>query len=207
MMNKMNELETNKPETDTAKNVAYVAEVNPPAQPRTLDIVYGPSTFLRTKSVPVEEAEFGETLEGLTKIMLETMIHLKGAGLAAVQVGLLKRLFVANIKGNDIVMVNPEITDFSEEMINSQEGCLSLPLYRFGALRHKSITVKFRDPLGNEFEETYSDEEAVVIQHETEHLDGITLLSKLSRLKQDIYKRKFVKLRKKLNRAAKARRA
>jgi|15BtaG_2_1085339.scaffolds.fasta_scaffold34807_2 peptide deformylase len=176
-----------------------------PTRPRALDLVYGPSPLLRTKSLPVEESEFGEALENFTKIMLESMINLKGAGLAAVQVGLLKRLFVANIKDSDIVMVNPEIVDSSEEMLSSQEGCLSLPLYRFGAIRHKSVTVKFRDPLGNKFEETYFDEEAVVIQHEIEHLDGITLLSKVSRLKQDIYKRKFRKLKKKLSRSSKRR--
>ena len=177
-----------------------------PVRPRALDIVYGPNALLRTKSIPIEESEFGEALENFTKIMLETMVNLSGAGLAAVQVGLLKRLFVANIKDNDIIMVNPEIVDFSEEMISSQEGCLSLPLYRFGAIRHKNVTVKFQDPLGNKFEETYFDEEAVVIQHEIEHLDGITLLDKISRLKRDIYKRKFKKLQKKLSRRSNSRR-
>ena len=172
---------------------------------RSLNIIYGPNSFLKKRSLEVTESEFGEDLAALSDLMLESMKNLKGAGLAAVQIGLLKRVFVANIKDVDLVMVNPVITDASEEMINSQEGCLSLPLYRFGAIRHKSVTVKFRDPLGNKFEETYFDEEAVVIQHEIEHLDGITLLSKVSRLKQDIYERKFRKLKKKLSRSSKRR--
>jgi len=172
---------------------------------RSLNIIYGPNSFLKKRSLEVTESEFGEDLAALSDLMLESMKNLKGAGLAAVQIGLLKRVFVANIKDVDLVMVNPVITDASEEMINSQEGCLSLPIYRFGAVRHKNITVKFQDPLGNEYEETYFDEESVIIQHEMEHLDGITLLDKLSRLKQDIYKRKFIKLKKKLNRNRKIR--
>jgi peptide deformylase len=172
---------------------------------RSLNIIYGPNSFLKKRSLEVTESEFGEDLAALSDLMLESMKNLKGAGLAAVQIGLLKRVFVANIKDVDLVMVNPVITDASEEMINSQEGCLSLPIYRFGAVRHKNITVKYRDPLGNEYEETYFDEESVIIQHEMEHLDGITLLDKLSRLKQDIYKRKFIKLKKKLNRNRKIR--
>ncbi len=172
---------------------------------RSLNIIYGPNSFLKKRSLEVTESEFGEDLAALSDLMLESMKNLKGAGLAAVQIGLLKRVFVASIKDVDLVMVNPVITDASEEMINSQEGCLSLPIYRFGAVRHKNITVKFQDPLGNEYEETYFDEESVIIQHEMEHLDGITLLDKLSRLKQDIYKRKFIKLKKKLNRNRKIR--
>jgi peptide deformylase len=183
----------NKPSTNVESN----EQISPP---KLLNIVYGPHSTLKTKSAPVEDHEFGEALDNFTKLMQITMASLSGAGLAAVQVGLLKRMFVANIKGNEIVMVNPEIIDSSEEMVATQEGCLSLPLYRFGATRHKTITVKFQDTFGNELEEAYSDEEAVVIQHEMEHLDGITLLDKVSRLKQDIYKRKFKKLKKRMSR-------
>ncbi len=185
---------------------AGAEQVRAEAMPvRSLNIIYGPNSFLKKRSLEVTESEFGEDLAALSDLMLESMKNLKGAGLAAVQIGLLKRVFVASIKDVDLVMVNPVITDASEEMINSQEGCLSLPIYRFGAVRHKNITVKFQDPLGNEYEETYFDEESVIIQHEMEHLDGITLLDKLSRLKQDIYKRKFIKLKKKLNRNRKIR--
>jgi peptide deformylase len=173
--------------------------------PKTLNIIYGPHSALRLKSLPVDEEDFGESLNNIANLMLNTMRAYNGAGLAGIQVGIQARIFVANAGGSDLVMVNPVYADKSEEMIGSQEGCLSLPLYRFGETRHKSVTVKFQDPFGNSLEETFFDEESAMIQHEMEHLDGITLLSKLSRLKQDIYKRKFRKLKKKLNRNRKTR--
>ncbi len=133
--------------------------------------------------------------------MLETMYADKGVGLAAPQVGDLRRLIVIDDKtGEDgqpgphpLYMVNPEIIEKSEETIFFNEGCLSVPGQCAEVERHQSITVKYLDYNGKEQILKAQDYLAVIIQHETDHLDGILYIDHLSRLKRNMIIKKLKK--------------
>lgn len=159
---------------------------------------FGPHRSLNRKSEPLPESEFGEFAEGLTTSMLKIMKSLQGVGLAAIQLGIPKRVLVANAGTGDIVMINPVIKSASEEMSEFEEGCLSFPLQMFKISRPSEVTVEFRIANGSTEEKTFTGIEAVVVQHEIDHLDGVTVLEKVSRLKKDIYRRKFKKFRRKI---------
>jgi peptide deformylase len=159
---------------------------------------FGPHRSLNRKSELLTDDEFGEFAEGLTTSMLKIMKSLQGVGLAAIQLGIPKRVLVANVGSGDIIMINPIIKSTSEEMSEFEEGCLSFPLQMFKISRPSEVTVEFRTINGSVAEETFAGIEAVVVQHEIDHLDGVTVLEKVSRLKKDIYRRKFKKFRRKI---------
>jgi len=167
---------------------------------KVLNVVYGPHSFLKRKSIDVSEGEFGETLQPVVNAMFATMKALNEIGLAAVQIGLLKNIITMTVNGDNVPIINPHIISFSEETKEYQEGCSSFPLYMFGTTRRQSVTIRYQDVAGDFFDGTFFDAEAAVLQHELEHLNGVNLLDKLSPLKQNMYKRKFIKLRKKLTR-------
>jgi len=154
-----------------------------------LKVLHAPHPILKQKARPVEEAEFGFELEEFVNSMLDTMYAENGIGLAAPQVGDLRRILVAEPRygeeeSDDVplfIMVNPEITRRSDDMIGCEEGCLSVPDFLFTVPRHKTINVKWRTPTGEAMSRTLSDFHAIVIQHEMDHLDGVTLLDKASR--------------------------
>ena len=159
---------------------------------------FGPHKSLNQKSEPQSENEFGDFSEQLSQSMLKIMRAFGGVGLAAVQVGVPKRLIVVDVGDGEIVMINPIIKSFSEDMKEPEEGCLSFPLQMFKIKRPAEVTVEFRRVDGSTAEETFFDLSAVAVQHEIDHLDGITVLEKVSRLKKDIYRRKFKKFRRKI---------
>ena len=169
-----------------------------------LQIVFAPDVRLRKVSSAVEELEFGEELDQHMNNMLSKMYEMGGSGLAGVQVGDMRRLLVIDAGAGPIKMVNPEIIERSEEVTPSNEGCLSL--YNFSLLteRNEIVKVKYLSPLGEEVEREFELVEAIAVQHEIEHLDGITLLDKVSKLKRDIYTRKIKKLKKKIKRKVEA---
>jgi len=154
-----------------------------------LKITRAPHPTLKKKARPVEEDEFGWELEEFVNSMLDTMYAENGIGLAAPQVGDSRRILVAEPRykdedGDDVplfIMINPEITLRSEEMIGCEEGCLSVPDFLFTVPRHKRINVKWRTPNGETLSKSLTDFHAIVIQHEIDHLDGITLLERASR--------------------------
>lgn len=150
---------------------------------------YDDDEILKKVSKPIEKID--EKIKELARDMLETMYKSDGIGLAAIQVGFLKRMLVYDVdyvkengKKNGIVVVNPTIIKKSKEMICTEEGCLSYP-DMFGKVdRFEKITVRYTDLEGKLVEKTISGMEAVVFQHESDHLDGIIFLDKA----YDIYR-------------------
>ena len=123
--------------------------------------------------------------------MLETMYATNGCGLAAPQVGVAKRVVVIDIahedeEANPIYMVNPKIVERSEEMVISNEGCLSVPGQCAEVDRHQSVVVEYLDYNGKKQRLEADGFLAIVIQHETDHLEGILYIDKLSRLKRNM---------------------
>jgi len=133
--------------------------------------------------------------------MLETMYADKGVGLAAPQVGVKKRMIVVDDKVTEdgipgphpMYLVNPEIIEKSAETIWFTEGCLSVPNQSAKVERHKSVTVKYLDYDGQEQILKAEDYLAVILQHETDHLDGILYIDHLSRLKRNMIIKKLQK--------------
>lgn len=120
-------------------------------------------------------ASIDDTIRNFCASMIDTMIKNEGIGLAANQVGILKRIIIVSDEGNIKVLINPEITYFSEQKVPFDEGCLSIPETFLTITRSENITVKYRDLKGKPRMERYSGLTARVIQHEVDHLDGITM--------------------------------
>ena len=132
--------------------------------------------ILNKKSRVVEK--FDDRLSDLIDDMLETMYNGNGVGLAAVQVGILKRVVVIDIGEGPIELVNPEITFEEGEQI-SQEGCLSLPNKWANTKRPKKVQVKAQDRKGKWQVFTGEDLKAKAFCHEIDHLDGILFTQKV----------------------------
>lgn len=168
-----------------------------------LSIITAPDSRLTQKSLAVTAVE-NDTRKFLDD-MLETMYHDKGVGLAAVQVGMLKRVLVVDLQENDeterpegfypLFIVNPEIVEKSEELVIANEGCLSLPEQRIEIARSESIKIKYLDYNNNIKELVASGWLARVIQHEMDHLDGKLLIDYLSSIKKDVALRRLKKLK------------
>ncbi len=160
-----------------------------------LPIVTYDDDVLREKAEPVEELT--EDIETLIEDMFETMYNSDGVGLAAPQIGRLLRIFVVDAdpmskeEDNDplygpIAMINPEITFRSDDEVDMEEGCLSIPGVNASVTRPESIRVSYRD---EEFEKQELEVDgwlARVIQHEKDHLDGILFLDHLSMFKRKL---------------------
>ncbi len=161
-----------------------------------LPIITLPDPLLRKASDPVERVD--DQLRKLMDDMLETMYAAPGVGLAAVQVGVPRRLVVLDTSGDEeerrpLVLVNPEIVSLGSEMRLHEEGCLSIPDVRIDIERPASLTVRFLDRTGKPQELAAEGLLATAIQHEVDHLNGKLIIDFLSRLKRDIIVRKFKK--------------
>ena len=161
-----------------------------------LAIVTLPDPILRKVSAPIERIDDG--LRRLADDMLETMYAAPGVGLAAVQVGVPRRLFVLDTAKEDaprqdLVLINPEIVSLGAEMRQHEEGCLSIPDVRVEIERPSLVSVRFLDREGKQQEMTAEGLLATVIQHEFDHLNGKLIIDFLSRLKRDIIVRRFKK--------------
>jgi peptide deformylase len=161
-----------------------------------LQIVTWPNPILETPADPV--TEFNGDLKKLVDNMFETMYSAPGVGLAAVQVGVPKRLFVMDCSGGKdpaqrVVMINPEVISMEGKQ-NGEEGCLSFPGIYFGVERNLRAIVRAHDVNGNEFELDGTELTARCMLHETDHCDGIVFLDKMTPLKREIVKRKIKKL-------------
>jgi peptide deformylase len=163
-----------------------------------LKIVTWPNPILEIPADPV--THFNGDLKKLVNNMFETMYSAPGVGLAAVQVGVPKRLFVMDCSGGKdpaqrVVMINPEVVS-TEGKQNGEEGCLSFPGIYFGVERNLRAIVRAHDVNGNEFELDGTELTARCMLHETDHCDGIVFLDKMTPLKREIVKRKIKKLQK-----------
>ncbi|MEJ7813759.1 MAG: peptide deformylase [Rubrobacter sp.] len=144
-----------------------------------LDIRSFGDPVLKTRAAPVES--FDESLVRLTQDMLATMRDNEGVGLAANQVGRLKRVFVAAIEDEEYVIVNPVLTDWSETTESVPEGCLSIPGILVDVERPTGVTVSGQDVSGGPLQIRASDLLARVLQHEVDHLDGVLILDRTDR--------------------------
>lgn len=135
--------------------------------------------ILRKKSKEV--TELNDRLKELIVDMKETMQKFGGCGLAAVQVGVLKKIIVCAPEEDKepVVLINPVIVSKSDEMIEDSEGCLSVDGYRGNVIRPKSIVVKAKDENMNDIEFDAEDLFARIICHETDHLDGVLYTDKV----------------------------
>lgn len=144
-----------------------------------------------------EVTEFDANLHKLVDDMFQTMYGAPGVGLAAPQVGLLKRLFVMDCssgkdKKKKLTLINPVIETEEGEQIG-EEGCLSFPGIYLEVKRPQRVVVRARDIDGSEMKLDVMDLEARCVSHETDHLDGELFISYLSPLKRDLTKRKIKK--------------
>ena len=144
-----------------------------------LDIRTFGDPVLKTRAAPVES--FDESLVRLTQDMLATMRDNEGVGLAANQVGRLKRVFVAAIEDEEYVITNPVLTDRSETTETAPEGCLSIPGIQVDVERPIAVTVSGQDVSGNPLQLEASDLLARILQHEVDHLDGVLILDRTDR--------------------------
>mgnify|MGYP000011448018 FL=1 len=146
------------------------------------NIVTGEDEILRKKSKPV--TVFDQRLHELLDDMLETMDHADGVGLAAVQVGVLRRVVVIRIKEEDPVLelVNPVIVEASEEQQCGTEACLSYPGEAGIVCRPKRVTVQAQNRFGDMITVTGEDLLARALCHELDHLDGIVFLDRAEQM-------------------------
>lgn len=140
---------------------------------------------LRTRARPLDPTEVRTApVQKLIDDMIETMQEYVGIGLAAPQVHESLRLFVAGIEDGGgalkiVPFVNPEVTPVSEAVEEDWEGCLSVPDIRGRVPRHREITVRALDRRGKPFEMATQGFPARVIQHETDHLDGVLFVDRM----------------------------
>jgi len=172
-----------------------------------LPLVISPDPRLKQVSKPVKKVD--DELRAFMDDMLETMYEMHGIGLAAVQVGVLKRILVMDIEhgspryegsesGNSkpLFLVNPEIIEESEEKNVYEEGCLSFPGQYAEVSRPKKVKIKYIDYHGNAQILEADDLVATCVQHEIDHLNGIVFVDHISKMKRDIILRRLRKRKK-----------
>jgi len=166
-------------------------------------ILTEPNKILREKSLSVENVD--KDIQILMDDMLETMYAAPGIGLAAIQVGIPKRVIVLDIKQkegqkNPICLVNPEIIEKSKNNSTYEEGCLSVPGQFAEIDRPDKCHVKYLDYYGEKKEIKAEGMLATCIQHEMDHLEGILFIDYLSKLKKTMIIKKLSKQKKAIER-------
>ncbi|MET4131413.1 peptide deformylase [Porphyrobacter sp. MBR-155] len=183
------------------------------------EILEVPDPRLKIISTPVEPHEFNADLRTLVDDMFETMYDAPGIGLAAIQVGVPKRVLVIDLQPDDPdappvecshdghshthpatkkeprVFINPVILDPAKELSTYQEGCLSVPEIYADVDRPATCGVRYQDLDGATHEEQLEGLMATCLQHEIDHLEGILFIDHLSRLKKAMALKKLKKLR------------
>jgi peptide deformylase len=174
-----------------------------------LPIVEVPDPRLRQISAPV--AKVNEEVRALVADMFETMYAAPGIGLAAIQVGVPRRILVIDLQepeeedGEPVrdprVFINPEIVEHSDQDVPYTEGCLSVPDQYAEVDRPDRIRARWLDLDGKQHEEEIEGLLATCLQHEMDHLEGILFIDHLSRLKREMILKKLTKQRKELKAA------
>jgi peptide deformylase len=164
-----------------------------------------PDQRLRAVADPIDKVD--DEVKKLARDMLDTMYAAPGIGLAATQLGEMKRMVVMDLakegeKPDPIVMINPEILKFSEETVVTEEGCLSIPELYYDVERPAEVTVRYTDLDGKAVTRDAADRLAICVQHELDHLDGVLYIDYLSRLKRDRVLKKFEKAERLAKRAS-----
>ena len=174
-----------------------------------LKIYETPDPMLRQISKPVEAVN--DEIRALIADMFETMYAAPGIGLAAIQVGVPKRVLVIDLQepaeegGEPVrephVFINPEVVEHSEQEVPYTEGCLSVPDQYAEVDRPDRIRARWLDEDGKQRDEAIEGLLAVCLQHEMDHLNGVLFIDHLSRLKRDMILKKLAKQRKELKAA------
>ena len=162
-----------------------------------LPIITLPDPLLRKPSAPIERID--ADVRKLAADMLETMYAAPGVGLAAVQVGVPRRLIVLDTAKDEeppqpLVLINPEIVTLGSELRQHEEGCLSIPDYYAEVERSANVRVKYLDANGKPQEVAAEGLLATCLQHEIDHLNGVLFIDHISKLKRDMVVKKFKKL-------------
>tara|TARA_B100001121_G_C18638119_1_gene597746 strand:- start:735 stop:1259 length:525 start_codon:yes stop_codon:yes gene_type:complete len=163
------------------------------------EIITVPDEILKKKSDPIENIGINE--KKLIVDLFETMYNSNGIGLAAVQVGILKRILVVDVsnkneKKNPITLINPIIQDLSDETSIYEEGCLSIPETFIEIERPQICNVEYIDEKGKKKNLKCDGLLSTCIQHEINHLDGKLIIDHLSKLKKDLIIKKISRLKK-----------
>ncbi|WP_034548440.1 peptide deformylase [Helicobacter cinaedi] len=167
----------------------------------TLAILKYPNPILRQKSTKVES--FDESLHTLLDDMYETMIESGGVGLAAIQVGIAKRILVINLPRDEdkqqykedlLEVINPTFLT-QEDDIEWEEGCLSVPEFYESVKRFNKVSVAYKDRFGNDKILQAEGFLAVALQHEIDHLNGILFVDKLPILRRKKFEKELKKLK------------
>jgi peptide deformylase len=169
-----------------------------------LTILEVPDPGLRAVAVPVSQVD--DSIRATLADMFETMYAARGIGLAAIQVGIEKRLVVIDLQEPEeedgepvrkpVAFVNPELLWVSDDMAVYNEGCLSIPEQYAEVARPARCRVKWLDGDGKPHEEEMDGLMATCIQHEIDHLNGVLFTDHISRLKRDMIMKKLAKARK-----------
>ncbi len=166
-------------------------------------IVEIPDPRLRTISTPV--AEVDDDVRAVIDDMFDTMYASRGIGLAAIQIGIAKRILVMDLQEEDEdgkpvreprVFINPEIVETADDSNIYNEGCLSVPDQYAEVERPATCRVRWLDETGAAHDEQLEGLLATCIQHEMDHLEGIIFIDHLSRLKREMVLKKLAKQRK-----------
>jgi peptide deformylase len=160
-----------------------------------LEILKYPHPILKKRAKEVEQVD--QEVKKLIQDMVETMYGANGIGLAACQVGIPQRVIVLDVSPMDpqqglFAMINPEIIS-EEGEIDYEEGCLSVPDCLEKVKRKEKVRARGLSPEGKEIEVAAEGILAIALQHEIDHLNGILILDRLSRLKREIYRNKLKK--------------
>jgi len=158
----------------------------------SLKIVYHPDPRLKIKTQPITQVN--DEIQEIARDMIEAMYIYDGVGLAAPQVGIKHRLFVLDCSENKAqpqVFINPVISNLGEKVL-MREACISFPGIAVEVVRSLSLTVDYLD-INGQAQQLHADGLlAHCIQHETDHVDGITMLDHISRLKRDRASKKVI---------------
>jgi peptide deformylase len=165
------------------------------------EIIKLPDKRLRLVSEPVKHVDAG--IRRLVDDMFETMYKAPGIGLAAIQIGVEKRVITMDLSKKEgsqqpLVFINPEIVWASEELAKYEEGCLSIPDYYEEVERPAAVKVKYLDRDGKAREIEAKGLLATCLQHEIDHTKGVLFIDHLSKLKRDRVIKKFAKAAKKV---------
>ena len=160
-----------------------------------LEILRYPHPLLKKRSKEVEKID--GKVKQLIHDMAETMYHASGVGLAACQVGIPQRVIVLDVSPIDskqsfFALINPEIIS-EEGEIEYEEGCLSVPDCVEKVKRKEKVRVKGISPEGKKMEISGEEILAIALQHEIDHMNGVLILDRISRLKRELYRNKLKK--------------
>ncbi|HEX2555515.1 MAG TPA: peptide deformylase [Microvirga sp.] len=159
-------------------------------------LVILPDTRLRAVSEPV--SAITDEIRRLAEDMLETMYDAPGVGLAAIQIGVPKRIVTMDVSKSEterqpLVLINPEVVWASEEKRVYEEGCLSIPEYYEEVERPDRVRFRYTNLQGETVEQDADGLMATCVQHEIDHLNGVLFIDHLSKLKRDRVVKKFAK--------------